>query len=424
MPLGAHKLTEQNQPQNAQGSRPTASAMAMIGGQLGDHDRQNINGDVSHFTADAIRNNYQHDSRSSSDQHTSRDNSKHLQNILDVMPAGVVILDECGCVRQANAAAIDMLGEPLEGETWRTIISRSFRPRVDDGHEISLHDGRRVKLSMSPLAEEAGQLILLTDLTETRLLQQRMSHMQRLSSLGKMVASLAHQLRTPLSAATLYAANLLNPTLSHDSREQFCGKLQSRLKDLENQINDMLIFAKSGSEQVVTEVPMQSLLEEVEVGSETMLENKQCDLTIYLAEPDLCVLGNKTALASALQNVIHNSLQFAPTGSTIQLNVCRSAVDRQILDISVSDEGSGIPDDKLTHIFEPFFTTRSQGTGLGLAVVKSVAQAHKGSVSAKNNQDGGAKIVMHLPILYGSGNCKSEQSHIRQQAQNSGGHIQ
>ena len=135
--------------------------------------------------------------------------ASRLNHLLQVMPAGVVVIDGQGIVRQANEQAKVFLGEPLEGELWRTIIARSFKPRADDGHEVSLYDGRRVKLSITPLVNEPGQLIVLTDLTETRQLQARLSHLQRLSSLGKMVASLAHQIRTPLSAAMLYAANLI-----------------------------------------------------------------------------------------------------------------------------------------------------------------------------------------------------------------------
>lgn len=324
--------------------------------------------------------------------------SRDMNHILDVMPAGVVIIDAQGFVRQANAVAKDMLGEPLEGQLWRTIIARSFRPRQDDGHEISLSDGRRVKLSISALEEEPGQLVLMTDLTETRLLQQRVGHMQRLSALGKMVASLAHQLRTPLSAATLYAANLLNPTISDDSREQFCHKLQSRLKDLESQINDMLMFAKSGDEQVVSELSLRSLMTEIHEGAEAMLIAKGCTLVINVPEPDLIILGNKTALASAFQNLIHNSLHFSPADKPVSFTAKRSESNPDMVEVIISDEGPGIPNEKVEQIFEPFFTTRSQGTGLGLAVVKSVAQAHKGEAFASNLKGGGAQVGMRLPI--------------------------
>ncbi|MDF2178296.1 ATP-binding protein [Aliiglaciecola sp. CAU 1673] len=324
--------------------------------------------------------------------------ASRLEHLLEVMPAGVVVVDGSGAVRQANQVAIDMLGEPLEGEFWRTIIKRSFKPRADDGHEVSLHDGRKVKLSITPLELEPGQLIVLTDLTETRRLQQQLSHMQKLSSLGKMVASLAHQIRTPLSAAMLYGANLQNLTLREASREQFADKLMARLKDLEQQVNDMLLFAKSGDSQVVCELSLQSLMLEVEAGAEAMLTARSARLELNLPEPDILVLGNKTALASALQNLIHNSLQANPQGCVIQLQAARGKASGNVVVLSVSDNGPGIPSKQLSHIWDPFFTTKSQGTGLGLAVVKAVAQSHHGSVKAMNIDQGGARFEIHLPI--------------------------
>lgn len=325
--------------------------------------------------------------------------SSRLEHLLEVMPAGVIVVDGHGQVRQANQVAIELLGEPLEGEAWRTIIQRSFKPRADDGHEISLRDGRKVKLSISPLELEPGQLIVLTDLTETRRLQQQLSHMQKLSSLGRMVASLAHQIRTPLSAAMLYAANLQNTTLTLDARGQFADKLLFRLKDLEQQVNDMLLFAKSGEQQVVSELSLQSLMLEVEAGAEAMLMARQAILTVELPEPDILVLGNKTALASALQNLIHNSIQAMPKGCRIHLQAGRDPLNPTEVVISVADNGPGIPKAQLLHIFDPFYTTKSQGTGLGLAVVKAVAQSHQGQVRAANLEQGGAKFDIRLPIL-------------------------
>ena len=157
-----------------------------------------------------------------------RQQATRLEHLLQVMPAGVVVIDGKGHVKQANHLAKSLLGEPLEGQVWRNIIKRSFKPQADDGHEVSLFDGRKVKLSITPLVNEPGQLIVLTDLTETRQLQQRIGHLQKLSSLGKMVASLAHQIRTPLSAAMLYAANLSSGDLAKESRQRFSDKLLSR----------------------------------------------------------------------------------------------------------------------------------------------------------------------------------------------------
>jgi two-component system sensor histidine kinase FlrB len=325
--------------------------------------------------------------------------ANRLEHLLQVMPAGVVVIDGKGIVRQSNNLAKALLGEPLEGQMWRTIIARSFKPQADDGHEVSLYDGRKVKLSITPLEKEPGQLIVLTDLTETRQLQQRIGHLQKLSSLGKMVASLAHQIRTPLSAAMLYAANLSNNSLNKTSRIKFSDKLVSRLRDLESQVNDMLLFAKSGDEQVVSEISLNSLMQEVQLGADAMLQSQQAKLVLSLPEPDVVILGNKTALAGALQNLIHNALTVKPQNAVIHLAASLQNSNSDWVNLSVTDNGPGIKVENLNRIFEPFFTTKSNGTGLGLAVVRSVAQSHQGKVHVINLADGGACFNLCLPTF-------------------------
>mgnify|MGYP000518509860 CR=1 FL=1 len=324
-----------------------------------------------------------------------RQRNQELSHLVDVLPNGVVVLDNKGQVCQANKVAIDLLGEPLEGEKWRTIITRSFKPRSDDGHEVSLFDGRRVKLDIMPL--QSGQLIVMTDLTETRKLQERISHLQRVSALGRMVASLAHQIRTPLSAAMLYAANLSNSRLKTDTRSSFVNKLTSRLTDLEKQVNDMLMFAKSGENQVLEQVSLQQLLTAVHQSSDSMVQQVG-RFTVELPEPDICLLANKTSLASAITNLVHNAVQVVGKGVDIHLSACRLDDKSNQVCISVEDNGPGIKSDQMQKIFEPFYTTRSQGTGLGLSVVKTVAQAHQGRVEVKNKKQGGAIFSLYLPI--------------------------
>ncbi len=326
--------------------------------------------------------------------------ANRLEHLLQVMPAGVVVIDGKGFVRQSNNLANALLGEPLEGLLWRTIIARSFKPQADDGHEVSLYDGRKVKLSITPLEKEPGQLIVLTDLTETRQLQQRIGHLQKLSSLGRMVASLAHQIRTPLSAAMLYAANLSNNTLNKTSREKFSNKLVSRLRDLESQVNDMLLFAKSGDEQVISEISLHTLMKEVQQGADAMLQSQKAILVLSLPEPDVVILGNKTALTGALQNLIHNALTVKPHNAVINLAAFCKSNDPEWVNLSVTDNGPGIQIENINRIFEPFFTTKSNGTGLGLAVVKCVAQSHQGKAHATNLAGGGACFTLCLPTFY------------------------
>ncbi|WP_440903978.1 sensor histidine kinase [Catenovulum sp. SX2] len=325
-----------------------------------------------------------------------RSQADQLVHLIDVIPAGVVILNSQGIVERTNQIAIDLLGEPLTGQKWLTIIARSFNPQADDGHEVSLVDGRRVRLETNALTSESGQLILLTDMTQTRLLQARVSQLHHLSTLGRMVATLAHQIRTPLSAAMLYAANLANPSLIHTAKQTFQHKLMGRLKDLESQINDMLLFAKSGQQQVAELLSLEQLLTEVQSGAEAMLSQNHAVLKVELPEPDINIFGNKNALASAIQNLIHNSVQIIGRGAEISISAKMSTKYPEQVEIVVTDNGPGIDEKNFPHIFEPFFTTRTKGTGLGLAVVKAVVEQHQGKI-AVTNQVSGCRFVLSFP---------------------------
>lgn len=325
----------------------------------------------------------------------SGDRTEMLAHLVDELPSGIVVLDEKGIVTDANRAAIDMLGEPLHGILWRNIIERSFQPREDDGHEISLKDGRRIKFVTRAIQGGSGQLIVLTDLTETRRLQERMAHMQRLSSLGKMVASLAHQVRTPLAAATLYAANLGNDSLNSVARQKFQGKLIDRLKDLENQVNDMLLFARSGEGVSAGELSCQQLLNSIESSVEVMVQQHKAEMQVNLPEPDQMITGNANALSSAMSNLIHNALQ----ANAKRIQVAATSDDGATLKITVSDDGKGIPESLLQKVQQPFFTTRSQGTGLGLAVVQAVVQAHQGQLTIRSKPNLGTQVCIEIPVL-------------------------
>ena len=84
-----------------------------------------------------------------------RQQASWLSHLVDTMPAGVIVLDGKGMIAKANQIAIDMLGEPLEGEKWFSVIQRSFRPHQDDGHEVSLKDGRLIKLDITALVSHS-----------------------------------------------------------------------------------------------------------------------------------------------------------------------------------------------------------------------------------------------------------------------------
>jgi two-component system sensor histidine kinase FlrB len=227
-------------------------------------------------------------------------------------------------------------------------------------------------------------------------MQNNMAHMQRLSALGKMVASLAHQVRTPLSAAMLYAANLKNKSMPESSRIRFHDKLMARLKDLEQQVNDMLMFARSDNGQLAAELSLGEILTEVRASSDAMLGQHKAKLVVTIPDPDLLIMGNRTALSGAITNLIHNAIQAQPTDLLMYLVAKRHGENE--VEISLVDNGPGISIKQQQQIFEPFFTTKSQGTGLGLAVVQSVAKSHNGQLTLQSKQGQGSCFSLILPL--------------------------
>jgi two-component system sensor histidine kinase FlrB len=319
--------------------------------------------------------------------------ANRLQSLLNLLPGGVIVIDSHGQVREANPAAADLLGEPLEGQLWRNVISRCFSPREDDGHEISLKDGRRLSIATRSLDAEPGQLVLLNDLTETRRLQGELARHERLSSLGRMVASLAHQIRTPLSAALLYASHLTEQILPAETQQRFAGRLKERLHELEHQVRDMLVFAR-GELPLNDRLPANALFDALREAAHVQLEGQQVRWQCDNVRGEL--LCNRDTLVGTVLNLIENAVQASGGQARIKVHLYRRG---DSLRLCVTDSGSGIEAKTLARLGEPFFTTKTTGTGLGLAVVKAVARAHQGELQLRSRPGRGTCAMLTLPLF-------------------------
>jgi len=321
------------------------------------------------------------------------------RSLIDAMPNAVILLDDQGVVEHCNDNARQLMNASLVGQLWRDCVATCFSPQEDDWHEVSLRNGRRVKVDISGLEDGSGQLIVLTDLTETRHLQQKISHLQRLSAMGRMVASLAHQIRTPLSAALLYAQNLATPGLDESRQRRFSDKLMSRLNSLEQQVNDMLLFAKSGDKQVLEQMPAEQLMQSVLASVQPYADSRQIELKQVTAtnSPDPIILkASQVALSGAIQNLITNAVDASSSGQTVVIETGYSETDWYC---SVTDEGEGIPAELKDQLLTPFVTSKPNGTGLGLAVVNTVVKAHQGQLQWQSEAGQGTQFTLSLPIF-------------------------
>ena len=321
--------------------------------------------------------------------------AERLDSLLSALPAGVVVMDGSGRIAEANPAAIELLGEPLSGELWRDVIARAFEPNAGNGVDLQLRSGRLVSLSTCPLGSEPGQILMINDVTEGRVLQEKMNQHKRLTAMGEMVASLAHQIRTPLSSAMLYLSHLRQP-LEEAKRIKFTDKVSASIKHLEKLVSDMLIFARGemgGGEAV----PVSELIDALVHNLDVELDNTHTELVLEDDAGDTLVRCNRDILASAILNLASNAIQAMGSGGTLTV---RTLVEGPWLDIIVEDTGPGIDTETQARIFEPFYTTRANGTGLGLAVVQAVAKAHQGELWLQSTPGKGSQFGIRLPVQF------------------------
>lgn len=324
--------------------------------------------------------------KSDADTHTSE---QWIEKLIFELPIALLVIDSEGKVAYANQLANHWLDNP-QHQTWSEVIENRFAPKADDGYEISLKDGRRMHVTTQAIQGLRGQIIAINDLTESRAYQLRKSQMERLQVLGQMMASLAHQVRTPLAAALLYAGHLTNSKISDEQRSRYTEKVLKQLNQTNQQINDMLMYAQ-GDELIVDEI---DLVDFVELLTSSILPEDIIQLTKI--EFDAAFQGNKDLLLSAFQNLVNNALEASDSEVVISLEVINS--ERELLFL-LKDTGPGMDETALNQALNPFFTTKSQGTGLGLPVVKKIIEAHQGCFDIESEVGNGTTAKIRLPLI-------------------------
>jgi two-component system sensor histidine kinase FlrB len=317
-----------------------------------------------------------------------------LSALLRALPAGVLVIGPRGDIEECNPAALDLLGEPLIGQTFAGVLGRAAVDASRLHEHIELHGGRFVTISRRELEGDGnggGEVVLIADVTEPHLMQVLMARQQRLLTLGELAAGLAHQIRTPLAAALLYASQMQLPHRTAADLAHCVDKTVASLVQLDKLVTDMLAFTSGGAPREVVQVG--AVLEQAAQWLRPALRSG-VTLTLRTEAPTLAVRVNASALISAVLNLATNSLQSTTGDLHLELLARRSASGRA--EIAVSDDGPGVPDSLRERIFEPFFTTRTRGNGIGLAIVKSVALAHAGSVRLAPSTVG-ASFIIDLP---------------------------
>jgi signal transduction histidine kinase len=235
-----------------------------------------------------------------------------------------------------------------------------------------------------------GEVARLTK--ELEIKNRELARKNRLADLGQMAAHVAHEVRNNLVPVSLYMS-LLRRRLSDDSGSQdILAKIEAGFTALDATVNDLLNFTAHRQPQWQTFV-VGDLVSEVCESLEPQLEAQMIDVDIDVP-PNTLLTADRELFRRALVNLVLNAIDAMPDGGTL---VITSYDQARGFELEVADSGPGLSDEAKRRAFEPFYSTKQNGTGLGLAFVQHVAEAHGGTVTAANCPEGGAAFTIKIP---------------------------
>jgi len=331
----------------------------------------------------------------------------------------VLALDRQSTVRFWNRGAARLFGRTIEdavgrpvhelfGDTDATTLE-IFTPadphaRLDEREiEVELPGGQHlwIELSRTPLLDGSGRpngfSFVLRDVTERRRAAEKMASAERMSAVGNMAAALAHEIGTPLGVISNNAEYLLLDLEDDDPRREDLEVMLREAERIGGLVRDLLEFARPEKPEM-EELLLQDVLERVErlVRHTARKQNTEFELAIAKNLP--MVQGDANQLEQVVLNLSMNALQAIKQDERQQGRIeLRLDALEDGVELTVIDDGPGIPEEAMETIFHPFYTTKPNGTGLGLAVCKRIVEEHRGHLTAARTKSGGAAFMVWLP---------------------------
>ena len=361
-----------------------------------------------------------------------------LQQVVDCLPIGLWILDADGKVVQGNAAAREIwteirrigpdeydqyrawritTGEPIRGEEWpATRAIRRGEPTIDQELEIEAFDGRRKRVLCTAIPivhgdEITGALVLNRDVTEerrttreTERLARRLEQTQRIESLGRVAATMAHEINNILMGIQPMA-DYIERTATNPEMLSVAAQI-ARAMQRGKRVTEQILRYTRPATPLLAPVELGSLVSRI--ASETAaMADSEIEYSITVPGVPVRVNGDSAQLEQVLSNILFNARDAMPEGGTLDIALRIAGPNPPVdlpggrwAEIAVSDTGHGMAQEVLFRIFEPFFTTRGQaGTGLGLAVAHQIVTAHGGILHAASRPGEGTTFSLFLPML-------------------------
>lgn len=343
---------------------------------------------------------------------------RHHRQTLQNLPIAACSIGDDGELLMWNQAMWDLTGIspdlvigaslPTLAPPWGPLLStfaggeelHRYKHRMDirgRPHWFNLHKST----IGGPDQPEGGTVILLEDQTETRLLEDELIHSERLASVGRLAAGVAHEVGNPVTGIACLAQNL---RLDSDKPEilETADQVLVQTKRISRILQSMMNFARAGNySQSASQEPCQ-VSRCVDEAINLLSLSDQGRGIVYHSEcpSELIVIGDEQRLVQVFINLLANARDASPDRAAVTVS---GKLEGYSAIITVSDEGCGIPADQLDHIFEPFYTTKgpNQGTGLGLSLVYSIVEEHYGNIQVESPADPtskrGTRVTLRLP---------------------------
>ncbi len=352
---------------------------------------------------------------------TLKQTKDYTREVVANMANGLISTDSVGKIVSFNLLALELLGieEPkAHGMDLRKLIDFEMSgirgtlidctPALEFEVYHQRQDGERLPLALSatPIKDGkggcSGAVIVLRDLREIKLLQEKVKRSEKLAAIGELAAGVAHEIRNPLSSIRGFAQFLRHSLKDKPQEKEYAETMVSEVDRINRVVTDLLTFARPTTVEIsptdVTELIEHSVrLVEAEALSR--------DINIQMNISDLTRLPlDSNQLTQALLNLLLNALQALPPKGNIEIGAELNASDSR-LHLWVKDDGPGIPDNQIERLFEPFYTTREKGTGLGLAIVHKIVENHNGDLRVDSPPDGmprGCCFTIIIPIMVSS----------------------